>query len=497
MTSRDNSRKILGPFSRVEGDLEIKVEVSDGIIQNAWVNSPLFRGYEKILQGKSPLDSLVYTPRICGICSVSQSVASANALASAAGVIQEKNGIIATNAILATENMADHLTHFYLFFMPDFARECYANKKWHINTHARFKAQVGNVFNQVLPARSNFLQITGILAGKWPHSLAIQPGGTSKTISSNEKIKLLTLIKSFRYFLEKILFSEKLENVASLKNETELLQFADDNPRGDFSHFLKISRDLKLHDLGSSGNHFMSFGAYSFSDKQVFASGIWNGRLEKFDQRKIFEDVSNSWLKHPEDTKYSGAPIHPFNGHTIPDEDENSGYSWCKAPRYDNSVTEVGAISRQLINKHPLIRDLVNNYSGNVETRVVSRLLELALIVPKMENWIKEIIPDRPFCSPLKMPEECQGFGLIEAARGSLGHWVKIKNGEIFNYQIIAPTTWNFSPRDSLGNQGALEMALKNTKVGNIKNINGNSLGAAQIQHVIRSFDPCMVCTVH
>lgn len=54
---------------------------------------------------------------------------------------------------------------------------------------------------------------------------------------------------------------------------------------------------------------------------------------------------------------------------------------------------------------------------------------------------------------------------MIEAARGSLGHWVKIQHGKIAHYQIIAPTTWNFSPRDELGQAGALEKALEGTEV--------------------------------
>lgn len=190
-------------------------------------------------------------------------------------------------------------------------------------------------------------------------------------------------------------------------------------------------------------------------------------------------------------------PKHPFQGNTIVDEDENSGYSWCKAPRYDGQVMEVGAVARQVVDGHPLIRDLVNRYGGNVEVRVVARLLELALILPKMENWIKQIRPEAAFCTPLKLPKDCQGFGMVEAARGSLGHWLRVKNGKILNYQIIAPTTWNFSPRDSKNQEGALELALKNTRVGELQEIDGNSIGAAKIQHIIRSFDPCMVCTVH
>ena len=77
------SRLVVGPFNRVEGDLEIKLDVENGAVAAAYINSPLYRGFEQILLGKAPADALVYAPRICGICSVSQSVAAAHALAKA------------------------------------------------------------------------------------------------------------------------------------------------------------------------------------------------------------------------------------------------------------------------------------------------------------------------------------------------------------------------------------------------------------------------------
>ena len=205
-----SSRRLLGPFNRVEGDLEVSLEVEQGRVSSALVNSPLYRGYEQILQGKDPRDALVYTPRICGICSVSQSVAAARALAAAQGTIPCPNGELSTNLILAAENMADHLTHFYLFFMPDFARDCYRNKPWSEQITGRFKAQSGSASQQLLPARAAFLHLTGILAGKWPHSLAIQPGGSTRPLEIQERVRLLSTIKNFRHFLQQTLFGDEL-----------------------------------------------------------------------------------------------------------------------------------------------------------------------------------------------------------------------------------------------------------------------------------------------
>jgi Ni,Fe-hydrogenase I large subunit len=74
-------RILVGPFNRVEGDLEVSLDVEGGQIVEARVNSPLFRGFEQILVGRAPEDALAVVPRICGICSVAQSAAAAGALA--------------------------------------------------------------------------------------------------------------------------------------------------------------------------------------------------------------------------------------------------------------------------------------------------------------------------------------------------------------------------------------------------------------------------------
>ena len=87
------------------------------------------------------------------------------------------------------------------------------------------------------------------------------------------------------------------------------------------------------------------------------------------------------------------------------------------------------------------------------------------------------------------LPEEGEARGLVEAARGSLGHWISVKRGRIERYQIVAPTTWNFSPRDAHGQPGPLEQALVGLPTGDAAPLT--------VHHVVRSFDPCMVCTVH
>jgi hydrogenase large subunit len=135
---------------------------------------------------------------------------------------------------------------------------------------------------------------------------------------------------------------------------------------------------------------------------------------------------------------------------------------------------------------------MVERYGASVTARVTARMLELAQVLPAMENWLRQILPGDAFCLPSHEIVDARGIGLIEAARGGLGHWLDVRKGKIYNYQIIAPTTWNFSPRDAAGEPGALEQAL----VGLQADESGDAAPLA-VQHVVRSFDPCMVCTVH
>lgn len=482
-----SARLIIGPFNRVEGDLEVRLETSEGQVQRAEVSSPLYRGFERMLTGKPLSDALTYAPRICGICSVSQSVAAARALGAIGANPVPKSGAHAINLIHAVENLADHFTHFYLFFMPDFARETYAREPWYAEVAERFVAVRGTATQDALPARAAWMEIMGVLAGKWPHTLSIQPGGSTRVIDRAEKIRLAMMIARFRDFLERVTIGSPLEELAAIDSGAALYDWADrqQGRLSDFAQFLNVSRSLGLRGAGRTSITHMSFGAYPVGSGPLFARGLFEGgRVAALDEGLIAEDVSHAW--YVQDAR-SGPPT---KAGPAPDPRVEAAYSWCKAPRLDGQIAEVGALSRQLVAGHPLARDLAAG-GANVEARIVARMLELALVVPAMEQWLNAIDTEDAFIDKTPPAETGDGAGLTEAARGSLGHWVRAEKGRIGNYQIIAPTTWNFSPRDAAGIAGPLEQALEGAP------IREGETDPVMVQHIVRSFDPCMVCTVH
>jgi hydrogenase large subunit len=472
------SRVVLGPFNRVEGDLEISLDAEHGEVRAARVNSPLFRGFEQLLVGRAPQDALAIVPRICGICSVAQSAAAASALACLSGIEMPHNGRLTVQLIQATENLADHLTHFYLFFMPDFTRAAYADRAWHTTVHARFSAVKGTAALGALAARANFLKLMGFIAGRWPHSLALQPGGTTKAMTAAERVRILALLREFRSYLETTVLGDQLEAFGALRTEASLREWAAGRA-ADFPSFLHLGFDLGLERIGKATDSFLSYGAYG-----LLQAGSWqpvSGTAE-LHADLITEDVCSAWLS-------GGEPLPPARGETHVDADKPDAYTWCKAPRYGGQVAETGALARQLVAGQPLVRDLVMRHGGSVMGRMVARMVEFAAVVPAMEQWTRDIVLGEPFHLDCDGPDEGAGVGLVEAARGSLGHWISVKAGQIERYQIVAPTTWNFSPRDAAGQAGPLERALVGLPVG--------EAALPTIEHVVRSFDPCMVCTVH
>lgn len=481
------TRLVVGPFNRVEGDLELTLDVDDGVVRAARVTTPLYRGFEQLLVGRPAADALVVAPRICGICSVSQSIAAAAALRALDGLAPAPNGLLAANLAHAAENIADHLTHFYVFFMPDFARTEYADRSWFAATERRFKAMRGEAAAAALPARARLLEILGLIAGKWPHSLAFQPGGVTRGLDLGEKMRLIAVVAEFREFVEQTLVGLPLDEFLAIDSPEALDRAAEGRAAaGDFSAFVRLARDLRLGSLGRLTTELMSFGAYQF-ETPFLPYGLFNssdGAVVALPEDAIGEDVAHSWMRETDRD--------PASAETIPDALKAGAYSWAKAPRLSGRPVEVGAVARQAVSGDPLVRALIAQAGGtNVFTRVVARIREIARLVEAADQWARALRMSEPFCAHGPNKADGRVAARVEAARGALGHWLDVRGGIIRRYQIIAPTTWNFSPRDREGTPGPVEAALEGVAVGPL------GARAAAVQHVVRSFDPCMVCTAH
>ena len=280
---------------------------------------------------------------------------------------------------------------------------------------------------------------------------------------------------------------------------------------------------------GAGVGNFLSYGQFpndtiSNTENTYLPRGIiLNKDLSKVhtvDHKKVTEYVTHSWYeysdgnnkaKHP----WDGETNYKYTGPKPPYKFLNTDakYSWLKAPRYDNKAMEVGPLARMLVaygSGHKRVQEVVNSVLKTLGVgpaalfstlgRVAARGIETLVTAEQIPVWLDQLaanmkkgdlkIHSGEKWDPSEWPSEAQGYGLYEAPRGSLGHWVKIKNKKIENYQIVVPGTWNGSPRDARNQRGPYEQALIGTPVADIEQ-------PVEILRTVHSFDPCMACAVH
>lgn len=144
-------------------------------------------------------------------------------------------------------------------------------------------------------------------------------------------------------------------------------------------------------------------------------------------------------------------------------------------PMWQDQHHESTPLSRQA--QHPLLISLVTEYDHALLPRWIARLVELATIPAQLRAMLDNLQQDSPEENP-SVPQH--GLAFSEAARGRLVHRVQIANNNISNYQILAPTEWNFHP------EGLIRQSLSRLQHDD----------PAQLEHLARlminSIDPCV-----
>ena len=477
----------IDPFNRIEGDLRVEIEVESNTVISAKSSGIMFRGFERIMPGRSPMDALVITPRICGICSGSHGVAAAKCLAQAQGAEMPENGFYMKNLILGIEVVMSHLSHFYLLFAPDLPNPRYKDIEIFNTVNERFTAMSGSSVVLALKARQSALEIMGLVGGKWPNSLAIHPTGTTSTMNLSSLTRTIGILKEFQDFLERRFLGCPLSEWLDIDSFDKLLKWhkASAHSESDLGLFLTMCLEAGLDRIGKGPNRYMSYGAYDLPDGSTWLpSGYFDGRVNPFDQTLIKEHIGSSFFRDAVEAR------HPLEGVTSPLAEKSGAYSWAKAPRYEGKTVEVGPLARMIIADDPLLTDMVFQMDSSVMTRMFARLREMCRLTKEMSGWLEKINPAAPFYATPSSRFIANGNGLTEAARGSLGHWMKISANLIDNYQVVTPSAWNMSPRDESGQPGPVEQALTGVTIADEKD-------PVEVNHIIRSFDPCMSCTVH
>lgn len=360
---------------------------------------------------------------------------------------------------------------------------------------------------EALEWQKEIIKVQAILGSKNPHPQTFLVGGMSipvdpesqNAINADKLITIKRLLAKARDFVEKVYIPDLLA-IASFYKEWA--------------------------GIGEGAGNYLSYGEFPdpANGNLWYPPGIILNkdlsRVLPVDHQKITEYVDHSWYEYQNG---AGKGLHPWQGESEPKYtgpkppyqylDVDKKYSWSKAPRYDETAMEVGPLARILVayasghSETKQVVDMVlNKLSVGPEAlfstlgRTAARGIDALLMSRRAQVYLDMLIDNiskgdyrihaNEMWDPKGWPSEASGYGFHEAPRGALGHWIKIKDQKILNYQTVVPSTWNASPRDAKGQRGPYEAALVGTPMAKADQ-------PLEILRTIHSFDPCLACAVH
>jgi len=549
------ARITIDPVTRIEGHLRIDAEVDGGVVRKAWSSGQMFRGIERILQGRDPREAWLFTQRFCGVCTTVHAIASVRAVENALQLEVPLNAQYIRNLILAAHAMHDHIVHFYHLSALDWVDVTSALKAdpvktsqlaeslstWKGNSRMQFTAvrdklkgfvdngQLGIFQNgywghpamklspevnllavshylEALEQQRKINQVVAILGGKTPNIQNLAVGGVANainldnqaTLNMEKLFRVKDIIDDIQDFIQQVYFVDVCAIGA---------MYADWLGYGKgVTNYLSVP-DLPLDTKGTQFD---------------FPGGvIMNGDLSKVEEIRTFqeplfrENVTESIARAWYDGNWSK---HPFEETTDPKYtkfEDNGKYSWVKAPRFKGNPMQVGPLAQVLVGfalghkptvkwatktldtagsiaRTKLSPAVLHSTLGRHAARMI-RTQVIAELAQKHWNLLVNNIGKGDttiFNEPVFPKGEQRGFGFHEAPRGTLSHWVVIRDGKIANYQAVVPSTWNAGPRDEKDQPGPYEASLVGNPVA-------DATRPLELVRTVHSFDPCLACAIH
>lgn len=364
---------------------------------------------------------------------------------------------------------------------------------------------------EALDFQREIVKMHGYIGGKNPHPQTYAVGGMST------------------WFGPKVASGVNAANLTKMRGIAQATQRFVDQVLTPDTVLLAKRYKASWFSVGAGLGNLLAYGDLPQSDSAGVSSyfspaGRVVGRnltvVHPVDHNMVAETVARSWYSY---AAGDGALLAPYKGETRPNytgptppyqmiNPGTSGkYSWLKAPRYDAGAYEVGPLARVMVGyaaKRAEFRAGVDAFLKalgitadkmfSTMGRLAARAIETKILAAQIDPWLAQLQKNQAagnLAVAVPVPPAAkwgtvQGFGTTEAPRGALGHWVRIQNGVIANYQMVVPTTWNGSPRDAAGNRGAWETALRGTPLA-------DPTKPVELLRTVHSFDPCMGCSVH
>lgn len=455
MASIEKRKIIISPVTRIEGHARITIQLNEaGAVDEALFHVNEFRGFEKFCEGRMYTEMPTITPRICGICPISHSIASVKACEMIQGIKPAYTGDLLRRLIQLGQNISSHALSFFHLSSPDFLLG------YDSDPAARNIIGIAEHFPDIalrgIRLRKFGQEISERITGKKIHIMGIAPGGMAMPLSVENRKALLDWIPEAK---ETVRIGLDIIKKFHRENEAMVKSFA-------------TSPTLYLGMIGENGEQELYNGNLRFIDAD---GAILQDQL---DPKRYLEFIAErtvnwSYLKYPyykpygfDKGFYRVGPLARLNV-----------ASKMKTPEAQEEFLLFKAIGAG----KPVHGTFYFHYARLIETLCSVEEAEILLNNPAITSTDIQTHGRWNYN---------EGIGCAEAPRGTLfHHYITDDTGKLKNVNLLIATGQN----NPSMNRSITEVAKQYIQDGT--NVSEGMLN--RVESTIRCYDPCLSCSTH
>jgi len=454
----------INPITRLEGHGKISIFLNEeGNVENAYLQIPELRGFERFCIGRKAEDMPQITSRICGVCPVAHHMAGTKALDAAFNVEPPSAAKKLRELMYCGYIIYDHILHFYYLGGPDFivGPEAPAAKRNILGVIEKAGLEIGK---EVIKHRAYGQKITEIIGGKATHPVCGLPGGISKSLSEEDRQTIQKMAVSCVEFAK---FSLKLFHDIVLGN-------------GKYVEMIKSNAyTLTTYYMGLVDEN----NKVNFYDGKIRVVDPNDNEFLKFEPNEYLSHIA----EHVEEWTYVKMPyLKKVGWKGLVDGADNGVYRVGPLGRLNAAEGMATPLAQEEYEK--MYKTLGRKPIHSTLAFHWARLIELLYAAERSEELCRD--PEITSINVRNPPDQPgEGIGIVEAARGTLIHHYKL-NGDalIKDVNLIVATTNNYP---------AICMSIRDAAKGLIhgKNVSEGLLN--MIEMAFRAYDPCFACATH
>lgn len=433
------SQKILlQKATRIEGNADIHIEIDGGRVKTARFMVQDFRGFEKLVQGKSVEAAPHIVSRICGLCCTTHEVASLRAIEDALA-IQPPPAVAALRAVAVYgEWIASHALSYFFLTLPDSYRGSggvfdLMKAEPEVARDAFFLRKAGNRILERVAKRAVH-----------PVALGIARFLAPVTPAELQEIRNLALEV-------KATAGRMIERLGGLPPKQRRLPF----PAGHSVNFLSYDGrpgQECFRVFNQRGQVTETFSRASFSEHVAELRVDWS--LAKFPYL--------ARLGFPEGILLVGPLSRLFQPGGVLDDPELAGSA--------------------------LVEPLRDPAALSLDDLDTCRLLEIYWAANQALAHLDGLDPAQLIGPAPELSRSGEGVGVVEAPRGALVHRYVVSQGLMERMNLLVATQFN----NAYINLVLQDQAERHALAGGL-----SAEGQELIAHSVRTFDPCLTCATH